>query len=526
MYYTVVCCLSALSALLMVLMGCKIMQILQLSSYRVRGVVSWGKRTRFEYFVRYFSAAVFSFVSMLMFVGCFWRYRSVRYLGLLFHLLYCILFIVLTSRQKSKTPLKGTPRIVRLGALSFVFCFFASFGLALTLPHTPLRYSFIGLLPLAVPLLVLLAHFVLLPFETLNNRRYLRRASKKLRGMPDLIRIGITGSYGKTTAKHILAAMLAKKYRVHYSPASYNTPLGIARTVNDVAPDAQVLIAEMGARYRGDIKELCTLVRPTIGIVTAVGKQHLETFGSIEATASTKYELIEALPEDGLGVFSADNEYTLAMYDKATCKKRLAGEKGETLFCKCADTRFTKEGMQFTLLTEQASTSVTCGLFGRHIPQLCALCAAVAIELGVRLEEIAEALGELSPVEHRLQPIRNGEVTVLDDAYNANPAGAQNALEAMQVFEGVRMVITPGFVEMGRAAEEENAAFGEEIAAVAEYAYFIGKNAEALKTGALRGGMAEEKIAICASRDEAVAQTAKVGGPKVILFENDLPDNL
>nr|MDE7395938.1 UDP-N-acetylmuramoyl-tripeptide--D-alanyl-D-alanine ligase [Clostridiales bacterium] len=505
MYYAVICSVSALSALLMVMMGCKIMQILQLSSYRVRGVWSWGKRTRFEYFVRYFSAAFFSFASMLMFVGCFWRYRYVRYLGLVFHLFFCVLFIVLTHRQKSKTPLKVTPRIMRLGILSFILCFGTSLGLAIAVPHTLLRYSFAGLLPLAVPLLVLLAHFLLFPFETLNNMRYLHRASVKLQRMPELIRIGITGSYGKTTAKRILAAMLGKKYRVHYSPASYNTPLGIARTVNDsLQGDAEVLIAEMGARYRGDIKELCKLVKPSIGIVTAVGKQHLETFGSIEQTANTKYELIEGLSSSGFGVFSSDNEYTRAMYEKAPCKKVLAGENGEGVFCSCENVRFTQEGMAFELVCGDERVPVTSKLFGRHVPELCALCAAVAFELGVSGADIAEAVKDMEAVEHRLQPIVNGDVTVLDDAYNSNPAGAANALETMQAFDGVRLVITPGFVEMGSAQSEENVAFGKKIAEVAEYAYFIGKNAEALKEGALTGGMAKEKIFVCASRDEAV----------------------
>lgn len=527
MFYAFICSICAISALLLVAMGSKIMQVLQLSSYRARGVIGWCKRTRFDYIVRYFSAAFFSFISMLMYVGCFWRYRYVRYLGLLFYLVFCVLFVILTVRQKSKTPLRFTPRIVRLTILSFILFFFASFGLMVAVHATVLRYAFLGLMPLAVPLIVLLAHYILLPFETLNNMRYLRRAAKKLQSMPHLIRVGITGSYGKTTAKHILAAMLEKQYRVSYSPASFNTPLGIARTVNDSLPnDAQVLIAEMGARYRGDVKELCKLVQPSVGIVTAVGNQHLETFGSIEEVANTKYELIEGLALSGLGVFSADNAYTRAMYEKATCEKRLAGASGEGVFVGYDDVSFTEDGTRFTLVFGSTRLPVTSKLLGRHIPQLCAICAAAALELGVSGAQIAEAIAEMPPVEHRLQLIENGDVTVLDDAYNSNPAGAANALEVLCAFEGTHIIITPGLVELGKAEADENYALGKTVAAFADLAYFVGKNAEALKKGATDGGMPEDKIFVCASRDDAVTETTHIAGKKVILFENDLPDHL
>ena len=129
MQYVLMGCISVVSAVLLALMGCKIMQILQLSSYRARGVFAWLKATGWKYYVRYFAAAFFSGICMLVYVGCFWSYAVVRYLGLLFYAAHAVLFIVITAKQKDKTPLKCTPRIVRLAFLSAVLFGGASFGL-------------------------------------------------------------------------------------------------------------------------------------------------------------------------------------------------------------------------------------------------------------------------------------------------------------------------------------------------------------------------------------------------------------
>ena len=154
------------------------------------------------------------------------------------------------------------------------------------------------------------------------------------------------------------------------------------------------------------------------------------------------------------------------------------------------------------------------------------LCAAVALKLGVSLGKIVSAVEKLQPVEHRLQLIQNGDVTVIDDAYNSNTEGAKNALEVLKAFDGTRIVITPGLVEMGDGEEEANKVLGGEVFGCADYAFFVGSRAAALKSGALNAGMSEEKIEVCSSLDEAVKKSSEIAGKKTILFENDLPDNL
>ena len=522
-HYCIYAAISAVSAVLLTWMGCKILQILQLSSYRVKGVGAWLKKTKYDYLLRYFSAAFFATVCMLIYVGCFGKYKIAAPFGLVFYLVHTVAFIVITARQKNKTPLKCTPRIVRLCILSAVLFGGATFGLLVAGDYMPVKYSLIGVLPLAVPFIVIAAHCILLPFEALNNRRYERKARKKLQSMPKLIRIGITGSYGKTTAKNMLAAMLQADFSVCATPKSYNTPMGIARTVNyELTPAHTVFIAEMGARYRGDIARLARLVRPDIGVLTAIGNQHLETFGTLQAISDTKYELIEGLRDGGVGVFSSDNEGTRALYDRTAGDKLCAGKTGDVTY---RDVQCAPEGTTFTLVYGDKSVSIHTRLLGSHIPSLISLCAAVAVRLGVSLDTICAAAENLPQVEHRLQVIQNGDVTVLDDSYNGNAAGAKAALEVLRSFPGTRMVITPGLVELGEQQQSANTALGSQVFGAADYAYFVGPNAAWLQAGAVAAGMDAGHICICDTLDEAVRRATEISGKKSILFSNDLPDN-
>ena len=182
---------------------------------------------------------------------------------------------------------------------------------------------------LLLPWIVALAGVLALPIEKLIFHLYFKDAEKKLLENPRLIRIGITGSYGKTSTKFILAEILSQKYNVLATPASFNTPMGVTRIIRErLTPAHQVFIGEMGARHVGEIKELSNLVHPAIGILTAVGPQHLDTFKTIERIEKTKYELIDALPEDGLSVFLNDDGIVARLYEKTGKPKMLAGKEG------------------------------------------------------------------------------------------------------------------------------------------------------------------------------------------------------
>lgn len=501
----------------------KMLHMYQLSSYHLRGVFNWLRAGHYEYILRYFAFAFFGVGLTLLFNFCF-PYENVHYFSFLIYVFLGVFFMIAAYGKRSKVPLAVTPRMTRLIMTHTVLCIGLSVG-GWGLSLTPMGEAGYAVLPVLIPLTSLIAFALTYPMERSIARSFMRDAAEevekaKARGLKV---IGITGSYGKTTAKNILTAMLSTKYRVCASPRSYNTPLGICRTVNDVlSEDDEFLVAEMGARRPGDIKEICEVARPDIAVITGVGDQHYETFGSREAIADTKYELVEALDEGGVAAFNGADEGALAL------SERFAGDKIVTCLGKevyFTDLSFGKDGTRFTIHIGNESHEIKTRLLGRHIPALMCLCAAVAIRLGVPSCACVRACERMAPVPHRLELIVAGNKTILDDAYNSNPAGAANALEVLSAMSGSKVIVTPGMVELGALEEGANEQFGREIAGVCDKAILVGSRAKKIKAGCVAAGMDESKIFVVNTLAEASALVGKVTEEAAILFENDLPDN-
>ncbi|MBP5166998.1 MAG: UDP-N-acetylmuramoyl-tripeptide--D-alanyl-D-alanine ligase, partial [Oscillospiraceae bacterium] len=368
-----------------------------------------------------------------------------------------------------------------------------------------------------------------LPIEKAGQRKYFNMARKKLLSFPNMKRIGITGSYGKTSTKFILGTILSEKYKTYITPQSYNTPMGVSRVINgELTADYEIFVSEMGARHVGDIKEMCDLVNPEYGIITSIGPQHLETFKTIETVASTKYELIEALPEGGHAFFPDDGAYGKACYDKCGTAKTLFGLSPiDGVYA--SDFSFSYAGCLFTLHDGKGG-SIKCRtkLLGQHNIQNITGAAAVALELGLTLEEIAAGIEKIAPVEHRLQIMdTNNGITVIDDSFNSNPVGCKAAMEILRDFPGRHIVITPGLVELGDAEEAENRSFGEAMAKAADIAILVGeKRSRPIKEGLIAAGFDSNNIIIVNSLNEASARLANITQiGDTVLFENDLPDN-
>ena len=433
-------------------------------------------------------------------------------------------------KHPAKKPLVFTARVKRLyGALALVELALAA--LALLLPGGAIRLALsqtAGVLLL--PVWVLLGGLLALPVENAFKAWYYRDAARKLAARDDVIKIGITGSYGKTSSKVILGTLLSERYNTLITPASYNTPMGVTRVIRgQLNENTQVFVAEMGARHVGDIAEMCRLVRPTYGLITSVGPQHLETFHTIERVAATKYELVEALPPEGMAFFPSDNEICRGLYAKTTrVPAALFGFSGENLAMTARDLRVGSQGCTFTLMdADGEERECTTRLLGKHNIQNILGCAALARRLGLTMDEIAAGIAKLTPVEHRLEiiPTQNG-VTVIDDAFNSNPAGARAALEVIDTFPGRRIVVTPGLVELGEREAEENEAFGRAMAPVATVAILVARNARAMEKGLLSAGFDKDNIIITrtlAQASAALAHLTQAGD--VVLFENDLPDH-
>ena len=430
-------------------------------------------------------------------------------------------------REKFKTPLVYTMRVKRLFATN-ILLFVAITALAL-LFATEWATVIIAATLILSNFLMLLANLVNTPIEKAINRHYYNDAKRIIDSHKGLIIIGVTGSFGKTSTKNYLASVLAEKYNVLVTPGNFNTLLGVIRTIREqLRPYHQVFIVEMGAKQNNDIKEICDLVHPTIGIVTAVGEMHLETFKTVENIQETKFELINSLPAGGLGVINYDSEYIKSYKGiKSPCKIIRYAVEGEGDY-KANDVVYGAGGVSFTLGNGEHYSSRLLGV-GNLLNILASI--AVADHLGVPANKQRNAIARLQPVEHRLSmKVANG-ITVLDDAYNSNPTGAKMSLGVLKEFavgEGnKRIVITPGFVEMGTRQADANKELGRTIAVSCDYAIIVNAvNREAIKSGIEEGGLPAEKYFLADSLNHAHQQLAKILRPgDVVLYENDLPDN-
>ncbi|MBN1679710.1 MAG: UDP-N-acetylmuramoyl-tripeptide--D-alanyl-D-alanine ligase [Anaerolineae bacterium] len=387
------------------------------------------------------------------------------------------------------------------------------------------------------PLILPLANVIMYPVEASFRYMFRARARRILqRANPTVI--GITGSYGKTSTKEYLAHILGGRYRVLATPKSYNTLMGVCIVINNQLKDDygyDYFIVEMGAYVEGEIRGICHLVQPGISIVTAVGPQHLERFGSVETIAKAKYEIIEALPQDGVGVFNWDNHYVRSMYERGYPDTRLAvswqnADHAVQLRFLARDIRESVDGITFdvidTFLEEEAHFNTP--LLGQHNITNILLATAVARHLGIPLTEIAMRVASLEPAEHRLHRKKlSSGITLIDDAYSANPVGAHNALDVLAYHtSGRRILITPGLVELGQLQEQENKKLGHHAAQVCTDIVLVGiEQTQPIQRGIRAVGFDEARLFIFDTRDEAIAwfQHEPQSGDTV-LFLNDLPD--
>lgn len=386
----------------------------------------------------------------------------------------------------------------------------------------------------------MLARTINQPVEKAVNNHYINDAKRILRSVPDLTIIGVTGSYGKTSVKFFLQTLLQQKYSTLVTPESYNTPMGVVITIRKfLRPSHQIFVCEMGARYVGEIKEICDLVHPQHGIITSIGPQHLDTFGSLENIKKTKFELADALPEGGMLFLNGDNQYIheyLKANDRVVGKDK-SGYKDITFYHSekigegyyASDIAVSNLGTEFTVTAPDGETErFSMKLIGAHNVINVMGAIAVAHRFGISLNELRIPVRRLRPVKHRMEMKENGNVTIIDDAFNSNPIGSKAAAETLALMDGTRILITPGMVELGEDEEEYNRKFGTYAADCCDYILLVGrKHTEPILEGALSKGFPEKKTAVFDKVEDAInyAYSIKEDGHKYILLENDLPDN-
>lgn len=441
--------------------------------------------------------------------------------------------------KNPKKPLSITPRIKRLLLSNGI--------LYLILSGIVSLYAFLnddqnGIYWMAFMLFMVLIYYFALPIFTLATKiqepienkikdHYFKMAQQKLKRFPNIKVVAITGSYGKTSTKFFAAEILSAKYRVLKTPESYNTPMGISKVINNhLTGEEEVFVVEMGARKRGEIEELCSLAPPQYSIITSIGAAHLETFGSIKEIEKAKYEIITALPKEGVAIFNGDNKYTSEMYERTKHKKyQYSISKKADIYA--TEIAMNERGAQFKLnIRDQEPFDCETKLLGKHniLNILAGVC--VAVDMGLSSLEIQKGIAKIEPVPHRLQLIdpQTG-ILVIDDAFNANPDGARAALEVLSQYkERRKIIVTPGMIELGKKEYEENYQLGVEISKVCDIAILIGPTrTQPIQEGLKKGGLGEDNCYILKSLSEASSLLAQIGrAGDVVLFENDLPDSL
>ena len=437
--------------------------------------------------------------------------------------------------DQNKKPLVVTARVKRLIFSICVLYLIPVIFIFLNLGN--LRFIWIMFLIESIMIyfnnfVVFIGNIINFPIEKLVYLYYKTKATNKLNSMNNLKIVGITGSYGKTSSKNILSEVLSVKYNCLPTPKNLNTFNGLIMTINNYMDKfTEIFIAEMGAYVKGEIKRLCKLVKPKYGILTRIGTAHLETFGSQENIQKGKFELIESLPKDGIAVLNGDDPLQVSYNLKNKVKVVWIGIDNHDVDLYAENIKCMNRGTTFDVYVKKYDKkySFETKLLGNHNVYNILASIALAIEFDINMDDIIDSVSRVNQIEHRLELKKLGNFYQIDDAYNSNPVGASNACQILGKMPGIKIVVTPGMIELGDKEYELNKEFGEEIAGVADYVILIGeKRTKAIKEGILTKGYDKNRIVVYNDvrasygfiRDIACKSDEDV----YALFENDLPD--
>lgn len=436
------------------------------------------------------------------------------------------------KKEQAKLPLKYTARIKRIILTQTIFYLIPIiiFFIIFNTKYLSIYYLILGLLSYFNCLILILINFINRPLEYLVGQHFRKSAIAKLNSMTNMEVIGVTGSYGKTSTKNILYDILNVNFNVFKTPANYNTPFGLMITINEYLDQYNdYFIAEMGACKKGEIKELCDLVHPKYGIITRIGLAHLETFGSEEIIQSTKFELIESLPSDGLGILNGDDEKQLNYRIKNDCQIRWIGIDNHNVDCYAKDLELTYKGTKFKVKfkDDKKEYDFETKLLGRN--NIYNILGGITLGkyLGMKIEDLQKAVKRIEPIEHRLSMTKYYDINIIDDAYNSNPMGCKMALEVLNMMPGKHVIVTPGMIEVGVKEYEVNKEFGRQIADNTDEVILIGEEkTKPIYEGLIEKNYPKDKIHILNDVMDAFPLMLKLKESSTyVLLENDLPDS-
>jgi UDP-N-acetylmuramoyl-tripeptide--D-alanyl-D-alanine ligase len=492
------------------------LHIFQQEEYNALRFLNWMIKS--AAFDRRISLA-FMALALLGFAGA--SPASLHILGAL--ALFAAFWFEADPRQTGKKKLVLTSRAKRILGAAFGI---AVIGAAFLGPV----WGWIGAVQV-LPLLLIASNFLWTPFESFVQRKYWAEAHNRLLAVAPAV-IGVTGSFGKTSVKHLLGHVLQTHARTYFTPGSVNSPMGVSRALREEMPeDCKYYVGEMGAYGVGSIARLCRLTPPSYGIITALGEAHYERFGSLDNVARAKFELADAvLAKNGKMVVS---ENVLA---QPYARDFVNAHRAAFLICgfgnlcdvRILSTAQTKTGTAINLSYQGKTHSLTAPIWGEHQAGNIALVFGMALTLGLAPEQIAIALKSAPQTKHRLEvkPQPDGSIYI-DDAYNSNPAGFASALGILTLLRpegGRRILVTPGMAELGEKHDELHRELGQKAAANADI--ILAVKPERIGTF-IEGAAALGAENILKFPNFAQAQNwlaANVQRGDVVLLENDLPD--
>lgn len=447
-----------------------------------------------------------------------------------------VLFLRDGEKHRSRHSLVFTDRATRLYVVTLavffvpaiVLLFLGVANMGAPSVARGLCLGIIALLPFLAPLVLYLANLLAQPFEERRREAYCGEAGGILASREDLLKVAITGSYGKTTLKQVLNRMLEEKYYTLMPSGSFGNAIAISSVVCDqLKPLHEALVVEMGAREVGDIRELCELVAPKYGILTALSNAHPESFASFDEVVDAKFELMEALPADGIAVVDFDNAAIRANVGRIKAKVITYGLYGSDLDYRGENIRYTGRGSEFVLRTaDGAAVELRTPLLGEYNVRHIVGAAAMAHALGLSLKQIKRAVSGLAPMAHRMEGTTDAlGIHRIDDTACTNLAAAEDALKVLREIEGSRrFLVLSGLC----ASEEENKSFGAKAAASVDYMILIDSDAcPALREGILAAGFPADCLASVEDPAKAAAvidAQAKKGD--FVLYEGDLSATL
>lgn len=387
-----------------------------------------------------------------------------------------------------------TPKMILIAALTLAFII----GLSIRLHIIFLSAFYISFIPISI------AVVILTPLDILLKNIKIAQAKNTIKKYPLLKVIGIAGSYGKTTMKEVISTILSEKYAVLKTPENINTPLGIADLIRKKLDEKiQVLVVEMGEYSRGDIANICSLVKPHIGIITGINEAHLERMGSIENTVKTIFELAEHTDE--LLVLNNDSPLVHENY-----KNYLSHQK-------------------IILYSNTYETNLKSGLLGRYGKGVLQAGEEVGLHFGLSIAEIQKGAAKIIALPHRLQPINGARgVLVIDDSYNGNPDGVREAIYVLNTYQGRRKVyVTPGLVETGSKNAEIHKEIGRQLSMVADLVVLIENSATPyIAEGLMENGFKKSNIKWYKTAEAAHEDIGNIiEANDVVMFQNDWTDN-